>query len=123
MTRAVRLIATAVLGLLLVSGFVPTRPWPGIPLGDNGDIMVLANGHQLVVPLVVVWLLPIAVAVFLMVLSRAGRTLIRRIAESRAHLVPMRERRTYVSEGFRFTVLFSADNGKSVVYDIRQTDR
>jgi hypothetical protein len=32
---------------------------------------------------------------------------------------PMRERRDYVSDGCRFTLLFSADSGKSVVYDIR----
>ncbi len=86
MIRVVRLILAAFLALLLVSGFVPTRQWPGVPLGDSGDIVALVGGHQLVIPLAVVWLLPIAVAVFLGVLSRTGRTLIRRIAESRAHL-------------------------------------
>jgi len=31
----------------------------------------------------------------------------------------MRERRDYVSDGCRFTILFSADNGRSVIYDVR----
>jgi hypothetical protein len=35
---------------------------------------------------------------------------------------PMRERRDCVSDGCRFTLLFSADNGKSVVYDIRPAE-
>ena len=35
---------------------------------------------------------------------------------------PMRERRDYVSDGCRFTLLFCADNGKSVAYDIRPVD-
>ena len=117
MTRVVRLIAAALLGLLLVSGFVPTMA--GIPLDDNGDIVVLVSGHQPVIPLAVVWLLPIAVAVFLVVLSRTGRALIRRTAESRTHLEPMRERRDYVSNGCRFTLLFSADSGTAIVYDVR----
>jgi hypothetical protein len=32
---------------------------------------------------------------------------------------PMRERRDYVNEGCRFTLLFSAGSGRAVVYDIR----
>lgn len=32
---------------------------------------------------------------------------------------PMRERRDYVSEGCRFTLMFSADSGRAAVYDIR----
>jgi len=32
---------------------------------------------------------------------------------------PMRERRDYTAEGCRFTLLFSADSGKALVYDIR----
>jgi hypothetical protein len=32
---------------------------------------------------------------------------------------PMRERRDYMSDGCSFTLIFSADSGKSVVYDIR----
>jgi len=32
---------------------------------------------------------------------------------------PMRERRDYVSDGCRFTPIFSADNGTLVVYDVR----
>jgi hypothetical protein len=32
---------------------------------------------------------------------------------------PMRERRDYVSDGCRFTLLFRADSSKAVVYDIR----
>lgn len=32
---------------------------------------------------------------------------------------PMRERRDYVSDGCRFTLLFSPDNGTSAVYDVR----
>jgi hypothetical protein len=34
----------------------------------------------------------------------------------------MRERRDYVSDGCRFTLLFSADSGRAVVYDIRTGD-
>lgn len=34
---------------------------------------------------------------------------------------PMRERRDYTADSCRFTLLFTADSGKSVVYDIRQT--
>jgi hypothetical protein len=87
MTRVARLVATAVLGLLLVSGFVPGRPWPGVPLDRGGNVVVPVSGQKLVIPLGIVCLLPVAVAILLLALSRTGRTLLRRIAESRTHLV------------------------------------
>ena len=33
---------------------------------------------------------------------------------------PMPEHRDYSSDGHRFTLLFTGDNGRSLVYDIRQ---
>jgi hypothetical protein len=36
-------------------------------------------------------------------------------------LEPMRERKSYTAGGCRFTLVFAADSGRSVVYDIRQT--
>jgi len=37
-------------------------------------------------------------------------------------LEPMREGKSYIADGCRFTLLFSADSGKSVVYDIRPVE-
>jgi hypothetical protein len=84
--RLARLVATAALGLLLIGGFIPGREWPGVPLGRSGNIVVPVNGQTVVIPLAVVWLLPVAVAALLLARSSTGRTLVRRIAESRAHL-------------------------------------
>jgi len=86
MTQVARLVATAVLGLLIVGGFVPGRPWPGVALDRGGNLVVPVGGQQLSVPLVIVCLLPFAVAMLLLVLSRTGRTLLRPVAESRSHL-------------------------------------
>jgi hypothetical protein len=86
MNRIVRLIATALLGLLLVGGFDPGRQWPGVPLTRDGSIIVHAGGHSLSIPLAVIWLLPFAVAALLLAYSKTSRTLIRRVAQSRAHL-------------------------------------
>jgi hypothetical protein len=36
---------------------------------------------------------------------------------------PMRERRDYISDGCRFTLLFSADSGRAVVYSIRSVSQ
>jgi hypothetical protein len=87
MIQVARLVATAVLGLLLVSGFVPGRPWPGVPISRGGSVVVPVGGLELAIPLGIVCLLPVAVAILLLVLSRAGRTLLRQIAESRTHLM------------------------------------
>jgi len=35
---------------------------------------------------------------------------------------PMRERRDYVGDGCRFTLIFGADNSKSAVYEIRPVE-
>jgi len=73
-TRTARLIATAALSSLLVSGVVH---WLAVSLSRSRQPIVLLGA---------IWLMPVAIVILLLVLSRTGRIVIQRIAESRAHL-------------------------------------
>jgi 4-amino-4-deoxy-L-arabinose transferase-like glycosyltransferase len=72
--RAARLIAAAVLSFLLISGVI------------HSLAVSLGRSRQSVALLGVIWLMPLAIVILLLVLNRTGRTVIVRIAESRANL-------------------------------------
>jgi hypothetical protein len=74
MTRAARLVATAVLTVFLLSGVIH---WLAVSL---------SRSLQSVVVLGIIWLMPAVVISILAVPSRAARTVLARMAESRAHL-------------------------------------
>jgi len=96
MTRVARLIATAVLGFLLVSGVIN---WLAAFLGSRQSVALLG----------VIWLMPIAVVILFLVFSRTGRAVLGRIAESRTHLAVS----VLAVLGFLFTLLpwKTADRG------------
>lgn len=74
MTRVARLIATLVLGFLLVSGVI------------NGLARSIGEGRPSAVLLCFIWLTPVALVILLLLLSHTARMVIRQITESRAHL-------------------------------------
>jgi hypothetical protein len=74
LTRIARLLGIALFGFLLVSGVI------------NWVAGSLSSGRQSAALLGSIWLAPVAIVILWLAFSRTGRSVLGRIAESRAHL-------------------------------------
>ena len=101
-----------ILAALLFGAVASIGRWQSLSLGSEGQLVLqFANGANLAIPFVVVWLAPIAAAILLLASLRNGRLLLRRIGESRAHIAIA----ILVVLVYLFTLIPQKENGRLMV--------